>query len=172
MGDARESIATFVGALIAFALQVVVAPNIALFGAVPNFILAYSLVVAIVRPHTAGLMLPFVMGLAFDLMSSSPVGAMSFLLVLATFAATRVFSVVDNGTLFMPLSILVIMTLLVEMAYGLFLLSSGLEVSVVDAFFFRGLPCALYDVVLGLLMFPLATRFIVSSQRPDMAPLR
>ena len=172
MDEPREGFAVFIGAAVALLLQVVVAPNIALVGAVPNFILAYCLVVAIVRPHAAGLVMPFVLGLAYDLMSVSPVGAMSFLLVLATFAASRIFSVMDNGTLFMPLSILVLMTLAVEMAYGLFLLSSGLEVSLIDAFFFRGLPCSLYDAVLGLLIFPLAMRFISGSQKPDMTPLR
>ena len=171
-GDARESLAVFVGALIALAAQVAVAPNIAIFGVVPNFVLAWCLVVAIVRAHAAGCVLPFVLGLAFDFMSASPVGAMSFLLVLASFAASRIFAVLDNGSLFMPLSILVVMTLAVEMAYGLFLLSGGLEVSAIDAFFFRGLPCALYDVVLGLLAFPLATRFIAGSRQPEMPPLR
>lgn len=171
MSEPRESLATLIGAVLALLLQVIVAPNVALFGAVPNFILAYCLVVAIVRPRSAGLVMPFVLGLLFDLMSSSPVGAMSFLLVLATFAATRIFVVVDNGTLFMPLAILVIMTLAVEMAYGLFLLSNGLEVSLIDAFFFRGLPCSLYDVVLGLLMFPIMMRFASAPQRPDMGSL-
>ena len=172
MQDPRESSSVLIGAIAAVLLQVLVAPNIALLGAVPNFILAYCLVVAIARPQSSGLVMPFILGLVFDFMSSSPVGAMSFLLVLATFAASRVFAVVDNGTLFMPLSILAIMTLAVEMAYGLFLLSSGLEVSLVEAFFFRGLPCTLYDVVLGLLMFPVVMRFAAGSQKPDMPSLR
>ncbi|MBQ9954343.1 MAG: rod shape-determining protein MreD [Eggerthellaceae bacterium] len=172
MGDSREIFATFIGALVAVVLQVAVAPNIALFGAVPNFMLAYCLVIAIARPQSAGLVMPFALGLVFDLLSASPVGAMSFLLVLASFAASRIFSVVDNGTLFMPLSILIVVTLAVEMAYGIFLLSSGLSVSPIEAFFYRGLPCTLYDAALGLLMFPVATRFIVGSQKPDMPPLR
>lgn len=171
MEESRESLVTLIGAIAALLLQVIVAPNVALFGAVPNFILAYCLVVAIVRPRSAGLVMPFVLGLLFDLMSPSPVGAMSFLLVLATFAASRIFAVVDNGTLFMPLAILVIMTLMVEMAYGLFLLSNGLEVSLIEAFFFRGLPCSLYDVVLGLLMFPIMMRLASAPQRPDMGSL-
>ena len=53
MGDSREIFATFIGALVAVVLQVAVAPNIALFGAVPNFILAYCLVIAIARPQSA-----------------------------------------------------------------------------------------------------------------------
>lgn len=170
--EPREGFATFIGAVVALLLQVVVAPNIAIFDVVPNFMLAYCLVVAIVRPRTAGLVMPFVLGLAFDLMGSGPVGAMSFLLVLATFAASRLFAIVDNGTLFMPLSILIVATLLVEMAYGLFLVSIGVDITFVEALFYRGIPCSLYDAVIGLLMFPIAMRLIADSQRPDMAQLR
>lgn len=170
--EPREGFADFIGAVIVLLLQVVVAPNIALLGVVPNFILAYCLVISIVRPQATGLLLPFVLGLVFDLMGSGPVGAMSFLLVLASFVASRLFSIVDNGTLFMPLSILIIATLLVEMLYGLFLVSVGVDISFLDAFFYRGLPCSLYDAVIGLLMFPVAMRFIAGPQRPDMAQLR
>ena len=104
MNVTRDGIAVAVGAVVAVLLQVVVAPNIALFGAMPNFVVAYALLVAIVRPMAAGPVMPFVLGLVFDLVSGGPVGAMAFLLVLMTFLAARAFAVLDNDTLFMPLS--------------------------------------------------------------------
>lgn len=54
MNVTRDGIAVAVGAVVAVLLQVVVAPNIALFGAMPNFVVAYALLVAIVRPMAAG----------------------------------------------------------------------------------------------------------------------
>ena len=54
MGPERSNAVVAVGAVVAVLLQIVVAPNIALFSAQPNFLLAYVLVVAIVRPNEAG----------------------------------------------------------------------------------------------------------------------
>ena len=121
MNVTRDGIAVAVGAVVAVLLQVVVAPNIALFGAMPNFVVAYALLVAIVRPMAAGPVMPFVLGLVFDLVSGGPVGAMAFLLVLMTFLAARAFAVLDNDTLFMPLVIFVAATVLVEALYAAFL---------------------------------------------------
>ena len=118
MNVTRDGIAVAVGAVIAVLLQIVVAPNIALFGAMPNFVVAYALLVAIVRPATAGPVMPFVLGLVFDLVSGGPVGAMAFLLVLMTFLAARAFAVLDNDTLFMPVTIFVVATFAAEMLYG------------------------------------------------------
>ena len=147
-----------VGAIVAVLLQIVVAPNIALFSAQPNFLLAYVLVVAIVRPVEAGPVLPFVLGLVFDLTGSGPVGGMALLFVLASLAASRAFSVLDNDTLFMPLTIFTVGALAVEMLYGVLLIALGLSASPLDAFIYRALPCALYDCVVGLVLYPIMAR--------------
>lgn len=158
-------IATTIGAVIAVLLQIIVAPNIALFSAMPNFILVYVLVVAILRPQQCGYVMPFVLGLLFDLMGTGVVGAMAFLCVLATFLSSRAFLVLQNDTLFMPLATLMISSLAVEMLYGAFLLSNGMDVSALDAFVYRGLPCALYDCVVGLIAYPIAAHFFAGSSK-------
>ena len=160
MNVTRDGIAVAVGAVVAVLLQVVVAPNIALFGAMPNFVVAYALLVAIVRPMAAGPVMPFVLGLVFDLVSGGPVGAMAFLLVLMTFLAARAFAVLDNDTLFMPLVIFVAATVLVEALYAAFLLALGFDASALDVFLYRALPCALYDCVAGLVLYPIMTRLL------------
>ena len=175
MGEGRGVVAAGLGAVIAVLLQVVVAPNIALASALPNFVLAYALVLAVVRPDRTGPVLAFVLGLVFDLLGSGPVGAMAFLLVLVTFLASRAFSVLDNDTLFMPLVILVVSTLVVEaFLCGVpdgdgILRRSPRRLSVP-----RALPCALYDCVVALVMFPLALRFLASRdpQQPGKPRLR
>ena len=100
MNLGREGVVIAVGAVVALLLQIVVAPNIALFSAQPNFLLAYVLVVAIARPLDAGPVLPFALGLVCDLLGSGPVGGYAFLFVIVSFIASRAFSVLDNDTLF------------------------------------------------------------------------
>lgn len=168
--DSPERIAAGAGAVIAVLLQVIVAPYIALFSAVPNFMAAYALVIAVTRPQSCGLVMPFVLGLLFDLVGGGPVGACALLLVLATFLLSRASALVDNGTLFMPLAMLLASTLAVELLYGVLLMACGLDVSLLEALVTRGLPCALYDAVVGLVMFPLVVRFVVrrGARQPDV----
>lgn len=162
MNLTRESIIVAVGAVIAMLLQIVVAPNIALFSAQPNFLLAYVLVVAIVRPQEAGPVLPFVLGLVCDLLGAGPLGGFAFLFVIVSFVSSRAFSVLDNDTLFMPLTIFVIATFVVEMLYGALLIALGLSASPVDAFLYRALPCTLYDCVIGLVLYPIIARLLAN----------
>ena len=162
MGE-KNNLVLVVGAIVAFVLQIALAPAVALFSAQPNFLLAYALVVAIVIPTEAGPVLPFAMGLLYDLTGTGPVGGMALLLVIACFLASRVFSLVDNDTLFMPLVIFVAATVLVEALYAAFLLALGFDASALDVFLYRALPCALYDCVIGLVLYPLAARVLAGA---------
>lgn len=174
MTDGRERIALVVGALIAVVLQLVLAPVMALGPAQPDFIAVYCVAAAVARPQSCGYVLPFTMGLAYDLLGGGPVGAMSFLLVLVTFAASRAMGALNNDTLFMPLAILVTSLLAVEVLYGALCLASGVGGTLADALAYRALPCALYDAAVGLVIYPLAARFLVGQplQHPGSAQLR
>ena len=147
------------GAVVALLLQIVVAPNIALFSAQPNFLLAYVLVVAIARPLDAGPVLPFALGLVCDLLGSGPVGGYAFLFVIVSFIASRAFSV----------TIFVVATFAAEMLYGALLIGLGLSASPVDAFLYRALPCTLYDCVVGLVLYPIIARLLASGAQ-DRGP--
>ena len=169
MNLTRENVVVAVGALVAVVLQVAVAPNVAIFAAQPNFLLAYVLTVAIANPLGAGPVLPFALGLLFDLLGTGPVGGMALLFTLASLAASRAFGVLDNDTLFMPLAILVAASFAVEMLYGILLVALGSPVDLADAFFYRALPCALYDCVVALVLYPLVVR-LVSGAAQDRGP--
>ena len=75
----------------------------------------------------------------------------------------------DNDTLFMPLAILVAASFAVEMLYGVLLVALGSPVGLADAFFYRALPCALYDCVVALVLYPLVVR-LVSGAAQDRGP--
>ncbi len=154
-----DRIAVIVGAVLAVFLQVTLAPNIAILSAVPNIIVVYVLVVAVSRPQAFGAVLPFVMGLLYDLMCGGPVGAMAFSLTAFSYLVARLFSSLENDTLFMPLVMLALGAILIETSYGLFLLLFGYNAGFFEALAYRIVPCFVYDLVLAVLLFLVATRF-------------
>ena len=138
----QERIVTIVGAVLAVLLQIILAPHIGLFGVVPNIIVAYTLVVAVTQPQSFSSVMPFVLGLFFDLFTGGPVGAMAFSLM--------VFSVVA------------------------FLLLFGYPAGLFEAIAYRVFPCFVYDLVIGLLLYPLAKRFLMPTgvPRTELTQLR
>lgn len=169
MDSARFTISLAVGAVIAVLLQMVCAPNIALFGAFSNFIAVYVLVVSVVNPDRFTVVLAFALGLLFDLLGSGPVGAMAFLLTLVSYLASRAFFALDNDTLFIPLFVLAVSFFAVELFYGVFLAGTG-AAGFLEACVFRALPCALYDCAAALVIYPLVFRFVSASN--DQRPLK
>ena len=160
-----------IGALIVFVLQIVLAPNIAVFSLVPNFFAAYALVVAIARPQSSAVVLGFVLGMIYDILGYGPMGSMALLLVIATFCITQVFAVLDADSFSIAFVLLLVFLLVVELAYALILLLFGMVDSLGAAIIYRALPGALYNCVLALIFYPLAQRFIAvsSSGRKDFS---
>lgn len=154
-----ERIIVIVGALVAVLLQVLVAPQIAY----PNFLAAFCLVVALVQPNMFRYVLPFVLGLVYDLVSGGPIGAMAFTLTACCALAIGVFSRTDNDTLFMGFVVLALSVLVLEVLYGVFLLMFGFAANLLDAFAYRMLPCFLFDFVIAAILYPLASRFLTTS---------
>ena len=154
-----------IGAIIAVVLQIALAPNIALFGVVPNFIMAYVLIVSIVCPDQSGPVFAFVLGLLFDLLGTGPVGAMAFLLTGVSFLAKRIF---------MLLLLAAISTLVIELLYAAFMMAFGAGVSVLDAFVFRALPGTVYNFLAALIFYPIVVRFLAQpiQQQPGTPHLR
>ena len=158
-----DRIAIVVGAALAVFLQVVLAPYIAILSAMPNFILVYAMIVAMSRPHSYGAALPFVLGLLYDLVTGGPVGAMAFSLTAFSYLAARMFSSLDNDTLFIPFVLMALGILLTEFAYGAFLLLFGYSAGLLEALMYRVVPCFVYDLVLGIVLYLFTTRFFHQS---------
>ncbi len=64
------------GALLAVVLQIVLAPNIAIMGTMPHFIIAYAVAISLVLPRNQVYVLVFVLGMIGDLLGYGPVGAL------------------------------------------------------------------------------------------------
>ncbi|WP_165061606.1 MULTISPECIES: rod shape-determining protein MreD [unclassified Adlercreutzia] len=155
----KPLIVSIIGAVIAVVLQATVAPAMEIASALPNFILAYVLALAVSRPES-GLVMPFLLGLIFDLMGTGPVGAMALICTLMAFALSRLSVVLDNDTLFMPIVLIIAGSLISNIVYGILIIACGMDVSILEALVGRALPCGIYDAVLALVMFPLLLRLM------------
>ena len=86
----KNNAGMLIGALVAVILQALVAPYITIGYAMLNFIMCYVILMAIIRADKQGYIMPFVLGLCYDLMSSGTVGAMAFICVVLTFVISRI----------------------------------------------------------------------------------
>lgn len=161
----RDSVVVLIGTVVAILLQLIIAPVFSGVSAQPNFLMAFALALAIVRPQKSNTVLPFCLGLLFDFMGEGPVGAMALLLLLFCYIAARSFSVLDNNTVVMPLVVLVASAFLIELLYAAFLLAFGVSGSFIDAFLYRALPCALFDSIAGIVFYPLLSRFLAPTSQ-------
>ena len=154
----RERIFVLAGAVVVVLLQLLVAPHIGLFAAVPNFMIAFCMAMAVVHPASYGCILPFVLGLVFDFVGGGPVGAMAFSLTAFSVIVSRVFVRVDNDSLFMAFALMAVGVLLIHVSYAAFLAALGFNASLGEMLVYRVLPCFVYDTVLALIMYPIVTR--------------
>lgn len=167
----RDIVILLLGALACVLLQIILAPNIAIFAAMPNILLVYALTIAILRPNTrAILVIAFVLGLSFDLMSHTPVGAMAFLLVLFAYVVTRVFNFLDNGSILASVVLYCAAAFTIEIIYSLFMMMFGISAGLMDALLYRALPCALYDCIIALLLYPLMLRVLAKVTPASSTP--
>ena len=155
-----ERIIVGIAAVVVVLLQVLVAPHIAIGYAVPNFIAAFCLAIAVARSESSGPVMPFVLGLIFDLVSGGPVGAMAFALPLLVTLESWLFERMNNDTLFMVIAVVGICLFLVEFIYGMVFLLFGYSAGFIEAFVYRILPCFVYDFVLALIAYAGASRFL------------
>lgn len=159
-----RNIPVVVGSFVAFVLYVAVGPALSIYGAQPNFIFAFCVLLAIVRPQNSTLVATLILGLLAGLVGNSPVGLMAVVLLVICFVLVRVFSVVDNGSLFMQVLSLVVAVLLCEFAYAFALTLFGLHLSFLSLFLYRVLPCAALDFCAGLILLPLMAKFMGASK--------
>lgn len=154
-----------IGAVIAVLLQIIVAPNIRVLDAVPNFILCYVIACAVANPRGVGYIMPFVLGLVYNLAGQGPIGSMSLICMLAVFFSTFALKALEIDTIVFPIITIAIVAFCSELAYGLLLMACGLNVSFLEALLHICLPCGLYDTVLALIAFPFARRFVFGGKK-------
>ena len=147
-----ERIFSLVGAVVVLLLQVLLAPHISIGYALPNFVCAFCLVMALVHPRVTGPVYCFILGLAFDFVSGGPLGAMAFVLTLVSTFESWLFLRANNDTRFMAITVLVGCVFACEILYGGIFLLFGYSAGVLEAFVMHSLPCFIYDFIIALVM--------------------
>ena len=165
----RESVLLAVGAVVAVVLQIVLAPNVAILGAMPNFALVYMATSAMLAKRDMVVVVAFCCGLALDLIGTYTVGVYAGLFVVAAFAAMRSAAFFGSDTLGATFVISMACSLLVEVLGGGFYASNS-GISIASALLNRALPCALYDCAMVFIVLPVLSRLFASAAPSHKAP--
>ena len=137
----REKLVPLVSAAVVVLLQVVVAPVIAIYSVVPNFIVA------------------FVMGIISDLFTQVPFGLTPLLLLIVSFALSRVFEVLDKSSIAMVLVSCAVSLLFYEMIVVIVQLVLGYPAAFFDLIAARALPATIFNLILCVLLYLVARKF-------------
>jgi len=149
------------GALLAaVVLQVALAPQIAVFGVVPNFIFLVVVTLALVEGPVAGGVCGFVGGLLFDLLGTSVVGPYALVLTLVGYVAGMLSASMFAEGWLLPVTVVAIASLITEITYAIVLAVLGVATSFWSSLFTLMLPSALYHTVLVVLAYPWLARVL------------
>ncbi len=154
-------------AIVVVLLQAVAAPYLEIGYAMPNFALALAVAypLACRDPHV--IIMPFCVGLIFDLLGSGPVGAFAFLCLLSSLLAAQLAERLDNDTIFIPLAVLCATILLAQILYAIFYVACGWDVGLGEALLWRSLPGWLYDTVIAVILYLILRSIMARQQRKD-----
>lgn len=156
-----------IGCIVVIILQAVVAPYLVIGLAVPNLILSFAVAYAVASRRTTVCIMPFIAGLAYDLLGSGPVGAMALLTMIACLVATNLVARFGHDAFFMPIVSIIGVIFLVHILYAVICVTCGWNVGLGEALLYRSLPGGLYDTVVALVMYPLC-RFILRPKPSEM----
>ncbi len=150
-------------------LQAAVAPNIALFGAQPNFLLVPVLLVALRSGTGPASIAGFCLGLLYDAMTSGTIGCMALVLVLVAWAAGALSANIAADNVAVALAYAVAGALSTECLYAVAVLLTTTDTSgALGAFVGHALPAFLYTAVFACI--GLATITLVMGEGASYQP--
>lgn len=163
----REWMLPLIASALAVVLQIVFAPPLTIFSIVPSFIVAFVVVLAIMRRPDSTYGYAFVLGLIADLLAQTPVGLTSLLLLVAAFALSRIFEVLDKTNLSMSFIALALTLFAFELIFMIVLMVLGYAGSFFELFVQRALPCTVYNIVVAMIMFLIMRRLPFTQSSND-----
>jgi len=141
-------------------LQVALAPHMAVFGVVPNFVFLVVVTVALTQGPVAGGVSGLVGGLVFDLLGSGLVGPFGLVLAVVGYAAGMLSANLFAEGWRLPVTVVAVAGLTTEVAYGIVLAVLGAGVPFWRALVTVMLPGAIYHTALAVLAFPVLARLL------------
>lgn len=147
-------------ALIAMVLQLVVAPVIAIFGIVPNFVLVVTVIIALHNDPTRSTIAGFILGLFTDLFSLGPIGAMSLVLTILAYGVSSLNKGSFTGGISINMIILLVATALGEFFISVIYSIAGVNPDFLFSLVLPVLPSIAYDVVVGCILLLIYTAVV------------
>ena len=141
--------------VVAFLLQVILAPNIAIGGISPNFFLVMLVPVCIISSQRASVIAGFVFGLLFDLLGAGPVGAMSLVMAAAAFFLSGMLETFKIDRISTWLIVYGVLSLAVSFVFCVVVSIMGYEQSFLASIVFRVLPWTVYTLVAFAVAWPI-----------------
>lgn len=135
-------------------LQIMLAPNIAIGGVSPNFMLLPAVCAGIIADAKQGCIFGFASGLIFDLSTTGPLGAMTLILTLVGFLVSVFANNLLSENWLMPVAVLFAASLFTELFHVIISAMFGIA-PFFHSLVFVALPGTVYDTVFGFLCFPL-----------------
>ena len=149
----RDWMLPLIFSVVIVVIQVVFAPILTVFSTVPSFIVSFVLVLSIMRPPDTTYVYAFVLGLIARVVAHTPVGLTPLLLLIAVFCLSRVFEVLDDTSLAMPLIALAATLLVFELLFAVVLLVLGYQGSILDIFAQRVIPATILNSLIAWGLF-------------------
>lgn len=156
--------------ILALILQGVLSSAIAIGNAMPNFVLAFALIISIMYPRFSTVVICFILGLLYNLVSTGVVGSMALVTTLLSYGLIQFFSRMEGTHLLVAEITIFIAAFIGEILYGLMTAAFVSGVSVSAALVHQALPCGLYDAVAGCLLYPLPALFARVRQNRQTTP--
>ena len=157
---------SLLAAAVAVLLQTSLFAQVRVLEVAPDLVMLTVIAVARRLDAEPAVLLGFTSGLAIDLLGSSPLGLRSLVLTLVAYATVRTrdrfdINVIATGVAVVLLSLLgVVLIAVIGTLFG--------EASFRDPYVFRKiLLVPLYNLVLGLAVFPLVTLVVAGNRRRD-----
>ncbi|MCI9128976.1 MAG: rod shape-determining protein MreD [Eggerthellaceae bacterium] len=161
-----------IGAVIAFLLQALIAPYLAINDVTPNICFAFAISFIAATGKRGACVMPFLMGLSYDLLGSGPVGGYAVLTLAACTALAYLMDHLGNDSWPQALAFICAMALLASALYALLCVTCGWDVGLGEALLYRALPMWLYDTVFAIVFYPLVRLALrLSAQDQEMTSI-
>ena len=145
----RSSIAVF--CIVAAILQLVIAPQLALFGGRINFMLVLTAVLAVSGDARTLVYIGFFAGLFYDLTTVAPIGLMALLLTIAGSLTAALSRGIAPGASMESLRMTGVAILAVNVVYTIALFALGSETNLLIALGVHGLASTVLDLLVAFL---------------------
>jgi rod shape-determining protein MreD len=144
----------------AVVLQIAIAPQIAVFGIVPNLVFLVVVTLALTEGSVAGSVAGFAGGLLFDLLGTSVVGPYALVFCIVGYVAGLLNANMFAESWLLPVTVVFLASLGAEFSYGVVM--AILDVGMPFAFALTRimLPGAVYTTALAVLFYPLLSRVL------------